>query len=305
MSGKRRTSCGFTLIELLVVIAIIAVAVSVLMPALSAAKVQSWRGQCLANMFEIARQANMYSQDDPHDILGPIHPKSSSYILEGYAAYGGGPGDMKYQGWNEDFDPRTRPFNWSIYGGVDALVAYTTAGDRRYYPHFQCPGDDFGWQEWPSMGSQPQETERSYFFANGTAFRMNNLSDNQGVPRVAQEPDSLGGGGSSSSRPSSLGIYGRPATRVPDTSRVVGFMEARAFQTQWTNDVWGQLVSGELSGCHQRLGFFNLAYVDGHVAVADMGDGTYYPKNPRFRNLDVRGTWGQFDCFPDEPIPEP
>lgn len=304
MSCRQHRSCAFTLIELLVVIAIIAVSVSVLMPALSAARVQTWKGHCLRNLFELARVANMYAQDDPNDILGPVHPKSSRYILEGYAAYGGGPGDMKYQGWNEDFDPRTRPFNWIVYGGAEALVYYTDAGDRRYYPHFQCPGDDFGWQEWPNMGSQPEETERSYFFANGTAFRMNNLSDTQTAPRLSQEPAGTGGG-TPAVAPLSLGIYGRPATRVPDTSKVVCFMEARAFQTQWTNDAWGQLASGELTGCHQKLGFFNLAFVDGHVLSADMGDGTYYPRNPKFKNLDVRGTWGQFDCFPDDPFPEP
>jgi prepilin-type N-terminal cleavage/methylation domain-containing protein len=304
MSDRQHKSGGFTLIELLVVIAIIAVSVSVLMPALSAAKVQSWKGQCLANLFEVGRVDSMYAQDDPQDILGPVHPESARFVLEGYAAYGGGPGDMPYQNWDDAFDPRTRPFNWILYGGIDAITRSSVAGDRRYFPHFQCPGDDFGWQEWPNMALQPEETERSYFFANGTAFRMNNLSDNQGVPTLAQQPAGTGGG-SSGVTPTSLGIYGRPATRVPDASKMVSFMEARAFQTQWTNDVWGALTSGELSGCHQRLGFFNLSYVDGHAAAADMGDGTYFPKNPRFKNLDVRGTWGQFDCFPEDPLPEP
>jgi prepilin-type N-terminal cleavage/methylation domain-containing protein/prepilin-type processing-associated H-X9-DG protein len=309
MSALRRKSSGFTLIELLVVVAIIAVSISVLMPALSAAKSQSWKMQCQNNLFEIGRTDSMYAQDDPRDIIGPIHPKSPDFVLEGYAQYGGGPGDMPYQKWTNDFDPRTRPFNTMIYG-VDNIVPFTEAGDRRYFAIFQCPGDDFGWQEWPNMGLQPLETERPYFFGNGTAYRMNNLSDRQAVPSLVQSEvgDEGGPGGPSggeSSSPHSLGIYGRQGSRIVDTAKTVGFLEARAFQTLWTNDAWGELSAGELTGCHQKLGFFNLAYVDGHVDNADMGAGTFFPRQSKYSNYDVRGTWGQLDCFPDDPIPEP
>jgi prepilin-type N-terminal cleavage/methylation domain-containing protein/prepilin-type processing-associated H-X9-DG protein len=305
MSPMRPKSRGFTLIELLVVVAIIAASITVLMPALSAAKAQSAKMRCQNNLFEIARTDNMYAQDDPQDTIGPVHPRAPDFILEGYAQYGGGPGDMEYQKWDDPFDPRTRPFNALIYG-ADNLVPYTSVGDRRYYPHFQCPGDDFGWQEWPNMGLVPLETERPYFFGNGTAYRMNNLSDNQALPSLVQiEIGGSGGGSGPPPTPKSIGIYGRSGSRVPDTANVVSFMEARAFQTLWTNDTWGELNAGELTGCHQRLGFFNLAFVDGHVNAADMGNGTFYPRQAKYGNHDVRGTWGQLDCFPDDPIPEP
>jgi len=298
MSPLKRTPNGFTLIELLVVIAIISVAVSLLMPALSAAKAQSLRAQCVANLRELAQTCRIYADDDPIDIFGPILKDSKKFVREGYAHYGGGPGDMPYQDWDDPFDPRTRPFNWLIYGR-DAIIKNTVPGDRRVYKLFQCPGDDYGWQEWPDMGTNPQDTERSYFFANGTAFRMNNLTNDRTVPRQTEV------GSDPPVPPMSVGIYGRPMSMVPDTGRVVTLMEARAFQTQWTNDAWGELPPGELTGCHMKLGFFNLAYVDGHVDYMDMGDGTYFPQSERYDNLDVRGTWGSFDCFPSEPIPEP
>jgi prepilin-type N-terminal cleavage/methylation domain-containing protein/prepilin-type processing-associated H-X9-DG protein len=305
MSALRRTSSGFTLVELLVVVAIIVVIISVVMPALTAAKAQSWKMQCQQHLSEIARVDIMYAQEDPRDIIGPVHAKAPDFILEGYAQYGGGPGDMDYQKWNDPFDPKTRPFNRIMYG-PENIVAGTAPGDRRFFYDFQCPGDDFGWQEWPNMGLAPQETERPYFFGNGTAYRMNNLSDFQAVPSIVQQPVGGGSGGSAPPpNPHSIGIYGRPGTRVPDTGRVVSFMEARAFQTLWTNNVWGELASGELTGCHQKLGFFNLAFVDGHVDYAGMGNGTFFPRQPKFNNHDVRGTWGQMDCYPDEPLPEP
>jgi len=54
---------GFTLIELLVVIAIIALLVSILMPALSKAKVHAVRSSCLSNMRNTLLSLQMYAGD--------------------------------------------------------------------------------------------------------------------------------------------------------------------------------------------------------------------------------------------------
>ncbi|MFH1419674.1 MAG: type II secretion system protein [Planctomycetota bacterium] len=290
MSARRPSLKGFTLIELLVVIAIIAVLISVLMPALSAARSQGQRGACMANLRAITRTATMYAHDDPADIIGPIHKEAPRFRFEGYAEYGGGPGDMPYQAWDDPFDPRTRQFNWLIYGGPQAIVKNTAPGDRGVYKLFQCPGDDHGWQEWYGIGPDehdPRETERSYYWGNGTAYRMNNLYWEVG------------------SEIQTVGIYGRSVSKVPNTSLVVSFMEARAEQTTRTNDQWGIWDHGELTGWHTKLGYFNLAYVDGHVAYADMGFGAFYPHSDLYNDQDMRGTWGNMDCFPADAIPEP
>jgi len=101
-----------------------------------------------------------------------------------------------------------------------------------------------------------------------------------------------------------VGIYSRPVNRIPAPAQTFAFMEARAYQTLWTNDSWGfSMVHGELTGYHKKLGFFLAVYVDGHADFVDMGDGTFFPHEPDLGGLDVRGTWGRMDCLPDPPIP--
>lgn len=282
MSAGKRMSFGFTLIELLVVISIIAVLISVLMPALGSARAQGAKTKCLSNLRELVDTAIKYSMADPQSTFGPVHKKDEMFNGDGYAEYGGGPGTSPYMGWGDEFDPLSRPFNHMLYGAGGMLIG-TPPGDRSLYQIFQCPGDDYGWQEWPGFGGSDTELEQSYFTANGTAFRMNNLSWSGG-----SGPSLIGG------------VYKRPVTRIPSTSETVAFMEARAFETLWTNEVWGWAsVHGELTGCHKKLGFFNLGYVDGHAAFRDMGRGTFHGPAPAQPKLYVRGTWGRMDCLPD------
>jgi len=274
----RRTH-AFTLIELLVVISIISVLISILLPALSGAVQQGRRVRCQATLKSIGQTAQTYASDDPLGILGPVHPQAVNFIGDGYAEYGGGPGTMPYSGWDDEFDPRTRPFNTLLYG-PRGIVANTAPGDRAAFQEYQCSGEDLGWQEWPGFNSDPRETETPYFKGNGSAFRMNNLAYEDGT---------------------SVGIYGRPITKIPDPASTLAFMEARTYQSLWTNDTWGELEHGELTGYHRKLGFFDVGFSDGHAAFLDFGNGTYYEHEGDYNLLDARGSWGRMDCMP-EPI---
>ncbi len=86
---KRHKKKGFTLIELLVVIAIIALLISILLPALNAARESVRRIKCAANLHQIVAAAAQWSED--HDGWG-VH--SWWCRLDGSHLYGGSPVTM-------------------------------------------------------------------------------------------------------------------------------------------------------------------------------------------------------------------
>lgn len=281
---RRRGRSGFTLIELLVVIAIIAILISVLLPALANARAEANRLKCLANLRSILQVAQTYSSDDPRGVLGPIHQNAQGFAGEGYAEYGGGAGLMPFTGWGEEFDPNTRPFNKIMYGIGDINSATTDAGDFGSFKEYQCAGEELGYQPPPAPGNfDALETGKPYFAANGTAYRMNNLTTTDN--RI-------------------WGIYGRPVSRIPDSAATVGWMESRAFQTMLSNEPSPFFLGPEveLTGYHRKLGFFNLGYCDGHASSADMGIGSYHDDaGSTFEGqVYIRGSWGRMDCLPDE-----
>ena len=82
----RKVRAGFTLVELLVVIAIMAVLISILVPALTQAKYQAMRTQCLANVKAQHLAQYLYAQDN-----------------EGkFAPHNGGPGSARAYGEGKD-----------------------------------------------------------------------------------------------------------------------------------------------------------------------------------------------------------
>ncbi len=60
---RRKRAAGFTLIELLVVIAIIALLVSILLPAMAAARAQGKSAVCRSNLHQLALATTYYAQD--------------------------------------------------------------------------------------------------------------------------------------------------------------------------------------------------------------------------------------------------
>ncbi len=90
---KPRRKCGFTLIELLVVIAIIAILAAILLPALSAAKMQAQATKCMSDMRQITIGFHMYIND--FNGIFPVNDESESA-----ASAAGGAGTPAWvEGW--------------------------------------------------------------------------------------------------------------------------------------------------------------------------------------------------------------
>jgi prepilin-type N-terminal cleavage/methylation domain-containing protein len=88
---RRRNA--FTLVELLVVIGIIAVLISVLLPALSRARTQATRTQCLSTQRQLATYLQMYATDNkgaiPPQLLGVDSYQTNFAFYAGWDDYPG------------------------------------------------------------------------------------------------------------------------------------------------------------------------------------------------------------------------
>jgi prepilin-type N-terminal cleavage/methylation domain-containing protein/prepilin-type processing-associated H-X9-DG protein len=105
MFAHPRTSArAFTLVELLVVIGIIALLVSILLPALQAAREQAQTVQCSSNLKQVYMALNMYAQDNN----GLIPPHSATLPRAPTAP----PGGNVFPYWTNFLSPVSQINNW-------------------------------------------------------------------------------------------------------------------------------------------------------------------------------------------------
>jgi prepilin-type N-terminal cleavage/methylation domain-containing protein len=145
-SNRRRTR-GFTLVELLVVIGIIALLISILLPALNAAKERANRVKCSSNLRQIGQGLLLYANDNKG-----VYPRTPADNSGNYAFFTG--------------FASTDPFTTGAVTVNDVTAAlFLLIRNADINPEvFVCPSSN---QEKDTLGGQPPQ-RRSNFTSNNS-----------------------------------------------------------------------------------------------------------------------------------------
>ena len=325
---SKRLRNAFTLIELLVVIAIIAILISILLPALGAAREEGGRAKCLANLKGIGSLGQMLANEDeenrmqtPHEFVVRKTPQSAGPLggtIWNTVTVGDewmGAGDHEWGGANgsdSDFSESLpnqinkgavgRPYNRMQLG-----FGYTSRDD---FDLFRCSGEEGMFAQAESTPPPDPSYSESMFGATGNSYMGDyywfKVHAPQWEPNVYMR----------------FGAFRRPANMFGDTGKVLLFWESRWMQAM-TNTV--EIQSAGLNtinagtspmnipGSHGRIGKFNVVFADGHAStVSCRKEGDMYAPNyqpnalaAEWWRLKWRSRDWQYDNFPAEMVRRP
>jgi prepilin-type N-terminal cleavage/methylation domain-containing protein/prepilin-type processing-associated H-X9-DG protein len=111
IDSKQKKGTAFTLIELLVVISIVSLLISILLPALGAARKRSKQIQCAGNLRQVELAANMYVTDNKGWMVASYYSgKYYAYYLSRYLGnkVTATPDAAKCVSWNEKYSSKPR-----------------------------------------------------------------------------------------------------------------------------------------------------------------------------------------------------
>ncbi len=294
---------GFTLLELLVVISIIGLLMAILLPTLQQGKEQARRAYCLANLQQIGRGTHAYANEEPKELIIPIHQMMvthmpvSDYWLRRTAiwfAFGGRSAPEPFltdtgPRWLDDEGPwaaQTRPLNRYVYHDISAQ-------DERQMELYHCPSDR-GYPDSVEIDDCPLENvERPCYDTLGNSYRASlyALFSLRSSPYEGAF---------------AVGPWGHRVSTITDPGRVAAFGEP-AFFNMIGQDAGDANPDPVLAiGWHKQWMTENLLYCDGsarwtratgHETVAEgvareeMGTGPNW-------DLISRGPSWRFDLWP-------
>jgi prepilin-type N-terminal cleavage/methylation domain-containing protein len=323
---------AFTLIELLVAVVIVALLVSLAAPSLEVARQRSKTATCLERLRAIAEASHAYAQDDPHNLVIPVHPLALPPPLTAVSNYAGayewggksGIGEPDFvpglldplgsrYGTRAGFGPASRPLNKYLYphGLRDNLNPSferfgATLDTQLELEAFRCPGDDGppGGAHCSDWVNNPERTSYDHF---GTSYAAN-------LFMVSAQ----GGGEMRSNSP-----YLRPLSGTPNPVRTLLYEEnigrwawaARREQCDFIQPGIDPGPTKHIRGWHGKDWIFNRAFVDAHAErqkvylertedvegyalhyASQLLD--FYPDWPGcFTELGGRGSFEQYRCI--------
>jgi prepilin-type N-terminal cleavage/methylation domain-containing protein/prepilin-type processing-associated H-X9-DG protein len=219
---------GFTLIELLVVIAIIAILAAMLLPALARAKAKAQRTQCVSNLKQQAVACMLYA-GDYGDLLPSVD--ASEPVDPDPAGTGAVATYWNYGGKEgTEYYGNLRLVN--PYVGQNSQVNTNSTGVALV---FKCPSDNGAVGAW-----WPETRKPTVFDCFGSSYLYNSSANNNDGQN---------------------GLFTKKTTAVLRASRVilvndfavnVHFIDVPVFEYMYWHDT-------------KRLGYGNVAFVDGHV----------------------------------------
>lgn len=236
-----KTNHAFTLIELLVVISIISLLISILLPALGAARKAAQSTKCLANLKQIAMMHVMYDGDT----------KSLPLASE----------------WNTTLSKNWKTWNWRYY----------TQNYTKSYGIYDCPSMNNYTGMLELLGNitpylSESQSQYSRWMYPDYGVTVNNLF---GSFRYS----TTGGGGSSapfsnSSNPARL-------TDLQSASKIYTTMDTESFNNSTPHGVYtvtdwrsAPTANGETIPSARHASAVNVSWADGHAGAQKVGDPT-------------------------------